>query len=172
MPRSQYLISPPGQTTLSSVSDRHQYIHNAPSSCPIAVFGDSGNASPEFTIINDASTPSVAPSPVTTTAPGSPPSSNTTPASTPPPASTDPPASQNPPNNVGESSPTSGSPSSSPTTTAPSSETTTVHSSTVVTVTGSATPSSTQSSAAWQKHTPGLGTCLSVSLALIYFAFS
>ena len=133
----------------------HCYMINR-AQCP-SVFGDSGNASPEFTIINDASSStSVVPSSVPTSPPGSTSPDGSAPGSTPP----------------GNAPSLSGSPTAgvSPTATTPTSQTTS-HTSTVV-VAATTTPSSTQSSAAWRKHVPNLGSSLGIALTFIYFAFS
>ncbi|KAF9221483.1 hypothetical protein BS17DRAFT_843533 [Gyrodon lividus] len=140
------------EITVPNVPTRSDYI--------VVLFGDSGNASPEFTIINDASA-SVAP---TSSEPAS-----STPSSLPvssPPAST--PVDSSP-------SPITGSPTTTPlpTATAPVLDQSTGSglSSTVVTLTPSATPSPAQTNAAWQKHTSSVGTSVSVVLALLYFVF-
>ncbi|KAG8214724.1 hypothetical protein J3R82DRAFT_9812 [Butyriboletus roseoflavus] len=152
------------QVTVPNVPSRTDYI--------VVLFGDSGNASPEFTIINDAAaSTSVPPIPLPASSAGSSSPAASTPASTPP-------ANSNSPSSSGVSPPTpiTGSPLPSgvlPTTTAPSSQTAASSSSpTLVTVTSSTTPSPTQSNAAWQKHTPSLRIPLGVTLACIYFTFS
>ncbi|KIJ62732.1 hypothetical protein HYDPIDRAFT_169054 [Hydnomerulius pinastri MD-312] len=148
------------QITVPNVPTRQDYI--------VVLFGDSGNASPQFTITNDAS--SSAP-PTTSTAPTT--STGTTPASSSPPASNSPSTS---PNTPGTTSPVpaSGYPTATavPTATAPALDQSSVSTSstTVVTLTASTSPSPTQTNAAWQKHAPGWGTSVGVVLALFCFA--
>jgi len=127
------------QITVPNVPNRTDYI--------VVLFGDSGNASPEFTIINSASSPVSAP-----------PSSISPSPSLPPPSSSISPFltafTQTPPSST-TSLPSSGA-TSSTVTTSPKT---------------SSTLPATQSSAASQKHVPGL-TSLSVELAIVYLAFS
>jgi len=147
------------QITVPNVPTGSDYI--------VVLFGDSGNASPEFTILNDASSSTSVAPPVPTGSPGS-----ASPAA--PTLSTSPPA-NSPGNSGGSSTPLltgSSTTAVSPTATVPTSQTTTSHTSTVVVVTASSTSSSTQSSAAWQKHVPSSRTSLGVALVVVYFAFS
>lgn len=141
------------------------YIHDKPCSMLLTVFGDSGNASPEFTIINDASSSTPA-------APSSPPTSPPDPSGAYPPS----PTHTAPPATTPHSSgPSAGSPTTHPgsltSATTPASQTGS-HTNTTVVVATPTTPPSSSSNAAWQRHVPSLATSLSVSLAIIYFAFS
>ncbi|KAF8843219.1 hypothetical protein BDN67DRAFT_964584 [Paxillus ammoniavirescens] len=148
------MLNSPLATNLSYAAGQAEItVPNVPtgSNYIVVLFGDSGNASPEFTITNDASSspPPTSASPTTTT-----------PSSSPVPS---------PPATAGPSSsplPTTGSVTATTTTTTSSSP-----SSAVVTAITSVTPSSTQTGAAWQKHAPGVGTSVSVVLALLYFVF-
>jgi len=159
------MLDSPLATNLNySVGQAQITVPNVPTGTDyiVVLFGDSGNASPEFTIINDASSSTpVVPSPVPTGSPGSTSPAGSTPSSTPPPGNLSP----------ADSGSSSAPPLTSPTTATTPTSPTTTQTSTVV-VTASTTPSSTQSSAAWQKHVPSLGTSLSVALAVVYFAFS
>ncbi|KAF8133943.1 hypothetical protein EV363DRAFT_1324997 [Boletus edulis] len=144
------------QITVPNVPTRSDYI--------IVLFGDSGNASPEFTIINDASSSSapVAPSSGPTSLPSSTPTATSPPTASPSNPAQSPTAMTTPPA-------TAPAPSSLSTITShiiPS------NTSTVVVVTASSTSSSSKSSAAWQNRVPSLGTSLSVALGVVYFAFS
>ncbi|KIK97072.1 hypothetical protein PAXRUDRAFT_825315 [Paxillus rubicundulus Ve08.2h10] len=139
------MLDSPLATNLSYATGQAEItVPNVPtgSNYIVVLFGDSGNASPEFTITNDASS-SAAPTSAspTTTTPSSSPSA---------------PAGPSP----------SGNSSALPTTTTSSSPL-----STVVTATTSITPSPTQTGAAWQKRASGAGTSVGVVLTLLYFVF-
>jgi len=141
------------QITVPNVPTRSDYI--------VVLFGDSGNASPQFTIINDAtSSIPVPPSSAPTNTAGSNPSSPSTPTNTSP-APTTPVAGSGQP---GGSSPMALATTPASQTGSPSNTTTVV-----IKATGA---SSSSSNAAWQRHVPSLPTSLSVALACVYFVFS
>ncbi|KIJ17905.1 hypothetical protein PAXINDRAFT_167837 [Paxillus involutus ATCC 200175] len=152
------MLDSPLATNLSyAVGQAEITVPNVPtgSNYIVVLFGDSGNASPQFTITNDASS-SAAPTSASPTI--------TTPSSSP--ATSPPVAAGSSPSGNSSPLPTTGSVTATTTTTTNSSP-----SSTVVTATISITPSPAQTGAAWQKHASGVGTSVSVVLALLYFVF-
>ncbi|KAF9236490.1 hypothetical protein BU15DRAFT_76932 [Melanogaster broomeanus] len=147
--------------TVPNVPTRSDYI--------VVLFGDSGNASPEFTIINDASSSAAPTSAVPTPSMPSMPSSPSVPS----------PTASSPDQSPTGNSPVAGSPTAgSPTTTslatatAPAlNQSTNPSSSSVVVTVSASTPTPIQTNAAWQKHASGLGTSVSVVLVLLHFIF-
>ncbi|KAH7884958.1 hypothetical protein F5I97DRAFT_1881208 [Phlebopus sp. FC_14] len=153
------------QITVPNVSTREDYI--------VVLFGDSGNASPQFTIINDASssttpTPSPTSTPIasTPTAPPSSPSPSPSSSGSTPPPSPPAPSGSNPTTGPSSGSP---SPTQTPTTTPPSPTLVENTSNTLLTVTASttsATPAQTNAAGRVRALSVGEGTAVSVGLVL------